>query len=46
MIPLMIQDLVNGQHFLNQVDFLAGYTLDQAVPGPLLVLLHLLLHAH
>jgi chromate transporter len=30
----MIQDLVNGQHFLNQVDFLAGYTLDQAVPGP------------
>ena len=35
MIPLMIQDLVNGQHFLNQVDFLAGYTLDQAVPGPL-----------
>lgn len=35
MIPLMIQDLVNGQHFLNQIDFLAGYTLDQAVPGPL-----------
>lgn len=35
MIPLMIQDLVEQHGFLSQVDFLAGYTLDQAVPGPL-----------
>ena len=35
MIPMMIQDLVNQQAFLSQGDFLAGYTLDQAVPGPL-----------
>lgn len=35
MIPLMIQDLVEQHGFLSQADFLAGYTLDQAVPGPL-----------
>lgn len=35
MIPMMIQDLVDHQAFLSQGDFLAGYTLDQAVPGPL-----------
>ena len=34
MIPLMIQDLVNGQHFPNQVDFSSYMTLDQAVPDP------------
>lgn len=35
MIPLMIQDLVKQEGFLSQTDFLAGYSLDQAVPGPL-----------
>ncbi|HFR3748746.1 hypothetical protein HO710_09205 [Streptococcus suis] len=35
MIPLMIQDLVKQEGFLSQADFLAGYSLDQAVPGPL-----------
>lgn len=35
MILLMIQDLVKQEGFLSQADFLAGYSLDQAVPGPL-----------
>lgn len=34
-IPLMIQDLVEGQSIILREDFLAGYAIDQAVPGPL-----------
>lgn len=35
MIPLMIRDLVQGQGLVSQADFLSGYAIDQAVPGPL-----------
>lgn len=35
MIPLMIQDLVVEYSFLTEDDFLSGYAIDQAVPGPL-----------
>lgn len=34
-IPLMIQDLVQSQSLLSLRDFLAGYAIDQAIPGPL-----------
>ena len=34
-IPLMIQDLVQSQTLLSLNDFLSGYAIDQAVPGPL-----------
>lgn len=34
-IPLMIQDLVESQSLLSIKDFLAGYAIDQAIPGPL-----------
>jgi chromate transporter len=34
-IPLMIQELVNVQSALTLSDFLSGYALDQAIPGPL-----------
>lgn len=34
-IPLMIQDLVNTQGLITLNDFLAGYAIDQAIPGPL-----------
>lgn len=34
-IPLMIQDLVQSQSFLSLNDFLSGYAIDQAIPGPL-----------
>lgn len=34
-IPLMIQDLVDQQSLISLNDFLAGYAIDQAVPGPL-----------
>lgn len=34
-IPLMISDLVEGQALLSLEDFLSGYAIDQAVPGPL-----------
>lgn len=34
-IPLMIQDLVETQSLITLKDFLAGYAIDQAVPGPL-----------
>lgn len=34
-IPLMIQDLVQNQTLILIEDFLAGYAIDQAIPGPL-----------
>lgn len=34
-IPLMIQDLVENQSLLTISDFLSGYAIDQAIPGPL-----------
>lgn len=34
-IPLMIQDLVQTQSLISLNDFLSGYAIDQAVPGPL-----------
>ena len=34
-IPLMIQDLVQSQSLLSLNDFLSGYAIDQAIPGPL-----------
>lgn len=34
-IPLMIQDLVRSQSLITLKDFLAGYAIDQAIPGPL-----------
>ena len=34
-IPLMIQDLVESQSLLSLKDFLSGYAIDQAIPGPL-----------
>lgn len=34
-IPLMIQDLVQTQSLISLNDFLAGYAIDQAIPGPL-----------
>ncbi len=34
-IPYMIQDLVNQQTFISLETFLAGYAIDQAIPGPL-----------
>ncbi len=34
-IPLMIQDLVQTQSLISLRDFLSGYAIDQAVPGPL-----------
>lgn len=34
-IPLMIQDMVQTQSLISLNDFLAGYAIDQAVPGPL-----------
>lgn len=34
-IPLMIQDLVQTQSLISQADFLSGYAIDQAIPGPL-----------
>lgn len=34
-IPLMIQDLVEGQSLVSSHDFLSGYAIDQAIPGPL-----------
>lgn len=34
-VPLMITDLVNNQTIISLNDFLAGYAIDQAIPGPL-----------
>lgn len=34
-IPLMIQELVQAQALISNADFLSGYAIDQAVPGPL-----------
>ena len=34
-IPLMIQDLVQSQTLISLNDFLSGYAIDQAIPGPL-----------
>lgn len=34
-VPLMITDLVNNQSIISLNDFLAGYAIDQAIPGPL-----------
>ncbi|MFA5660029.1 MAG: chromate efflux transporter [Bacilli bacterium] len=34
-VPLMIQDLVVSQSLISLNDFLAGYAIDQAIPGPL-----------
>lgn len=34
-IPLMIQDLVEHQSLISISDFLSGYAIDQAIPGPL-----------
>ncbi|MFA5720201.1 MAG: chromate efflux transporter [Acholeplasmataceae bacterium] len=34
-IPLMIQDLVETKGLLSLNDFLSGYAIDQAIPGPL-----------
>lgn len=34
-IPLMIQDLVQAKSLISLRDFLAGYAIDQAIPGPL-----------
>lgn len=34
-IPLMIQDLIETQSLLSLPDFLSGYAIDQAIPGPL-----------
>lgn len=34
-IPLMIQDLVESQSLISLRDFLSGYAIDQAIPGPL-----------
>ena len=34
-IPLMIQDIVGTQSMISLEDFLSGYAIDQAVPGPL-----------
>ncbi len=34
-IPLMIQDLVQNQTLISLHDFLSGYAIDQAIPGPL-----------
>lgn len=35
MIPMMINDFVQHNHLISQADFLAGYAIDQIVPGPL-----------
>ncbi|MHC1786428.1 MAG: chromate efflux transporter [Christensenellales bacterium] len=35
LIPLMIQDLVGTQSLISLKDFLSGYAIDQAIPGPL-----------
>lgn len=34
-IPLMIQDLVQARFLISLPDFLSGYAIDQAIPGPL-----------
>ena len=34
-VPLMIQDFVQIQSLISLNDFLAGYAIDQAIPGPL-----------
>lgn len=34
-IPLMITDLVQNQALISLSDFLSGYAIDQAIPGPL-----------
>lgn len=34
-IPLMIQELVEIQLLIARADFLSGYAIDQAIPGPL-----------
>ncbi|MBE0600404.1 MAG: chromate efflux transporter [Firmicutes bacterium] len=34
-IPLMIQDLIETQSLISLQDFLSGYAVDQAIPGPL-----------
>ena len=34
-IPLMIQDFVQSQSLISLSDFLSGYAIDQAIPGPL-----------
>ncbi len=34
-IPLMITDLVQNQALITLSDFLSGYAIDQAIPGPL-----------
>lgn len=34
-VPLMIQDLVQSQSLISLNDFLSGYAIDQAIPGPL-----------
>lgn len=34
-IPLMITDLVESQSLITLNDFLSGYAIDQAIPGPL-----------
>lgn len=34
-IPLMIQDLVQARSLISLPDFLSGYAIDQAIPGPL-----------
>ncbi|MDD4643347.1 MAG: chromate efflux transporter [Erysipelotrichaceae bacterium] len=34
-VPLMIQDLVQTQSLITLNDFLSGYAIDQAIPGPL-----------
>lgn len=34
-IPLMIEDLVQSQSLISLSDFLSGYAIDQAIPGPL-----------
>lgn len=34
-IPLMIQDLIETQSLISLPDFLSGYAIDQAIPGPL-----------
>lgn len=34
-IPLIIQDLIQTQSLISLSDFLSGYAIDQAVPGPL-----------
>lgn len=34
-VPLMIQDLIQSQSLISLSDFLSGYAIDQAIPGPL-----------